>query len=307
MHMPVIISIPLDSSLSAVCTFHCHYCAQVDKRIGRFTLCPSMLDHHVLLPRLGCFWVAALCIYILNYYIHSRKKMPGILWGGPLNELPRSPRGCETRPMNTPPMVSWYSMMQFSTAVNLLVSLKLFLGRFDMRVLHNKLRFAEVWVGDGGRESGASECAGFVHTTHGSARERRVTLGDPCPLCFKFEHQCWRAPFGLHGLGMTESEACQCLPTGRSFRNPFGLLLKTALKDRPQDHQPPTTNRHQPPPTANRHQPPPTANHHQPPTANRQPLPTATTADRHQPPIINHQPPPTATNRHQPPTATNHG
>ena len=130
--------------------------------------------------------------------------------------------------------------------------------------------------------------------------------------------------------------------SGRSLRDHFFFLRRTALNDRPKGpptanrqlpstanrHQPPATNRRQPPAatnrqlptTANRHQPPTAANHHQtPPIASCQ-LPTAnrqlpSTANRHQPPATNRcQPPaatnrqlPTTANRHQLPTATNHG
>ena len=56
----------------------------------------------------------------------------------------------------------------------------------------------------------------------------------------------------------------------QGLRKPVFFSSRTAPKDSPRDHQPPTANRCQPPPTANC-QPPPTANHQRPPTTNRQP------------------------------------
>ena len=101
-----------------------------------------------------------------------------------------------------------------------------------------------------------------------------------------------------------------------SLRDEIFFLLRTTLKDRPRDHQPPTANSHQPPTATNRqpptasHQPPPTASGDQPPTANRCQLPPTTnrqppTATNRQLPTANRQPPPTA-NRQLPPTMVEH-
>ena len=98
---------------------------------------------------------------------------------------------------------------------------------------------------------------------------------------------------------------CPCPPpsSGRSLRDQFFFLLRTALKDRPKGpptancHQPPTATNRQPPTTTNR-QPPTAANRQRRPTANCQSLPTAT---NHQSPTTNRrQPPPTAINRQLP-------
>ena len=120
----------------------------------------------------------------------------------------------------------------------------------------------------------------------------------------------------------TNAQCCRSgalLGPGWSSRNHIFFLLRTALKDHPRDHQPPTANSHQPPTATNRQppsatnrrqppaatncQPPNTTNHYQPPITDRQPQPTTTNC--HQPPVANCQPP-IAANR-QPPTATNHG
>ena len=74
---------------------------------------------------------------------------------------------------------------------------------------------------------------------------------------------------------------------GRSLRDQFFFLLRTALKDHPKG-----------PSTANSRQLPTATNHRQPPAATNRQLPT--TANRHQPPTTNHQPI-TAANHHQPP------
>jgi len=129
--------------LSALCAFHGHYCLHVDLHLGPLTLCPSLLHDTALVPRLALFTVVSLTVCLTNYYFHSRRKVPGILWGGPLDPAAQRPSVQDDQPTDIQPMVSWYSIMQFSTVVNLLVSLKLFLGRFDMRVLHNKVRFTE--------------------------------------------------------------------------------------------------------------------------------------------------------------------
>eukprot|EP00668_Euglena_longa_P012381 GGOE01014827.1.p1 GENE.GGOE01014827.1~~GGOE01014827.1.p1 ORF type:complete len:1302 (+),score=336.56 GGOE01014827.1:430-3906(+) len=128
--------------LSSICVFHGHYCANVDVHVFGLTLCPASFQHQSLLARLICFCVVGTGVLLGNYWFQRRKECPGILWGGAL-ELAPTPTRRDQHPTNTHPMVSWYSILQFSTAVNLLVSLKLFLGRFDMRVLHNKLRFVE--------------------------------------------------------------------------------------------------------------------------------------------------------------------
>eukprot|EP00667_Euglena_gracilis_P000673 EG_transcript_674 len=128
--------------LSSICVFHGHYCANVDVHVLGLTLCPTSFQHQSLVARLVCFCLVGTTILLCNYWFQHKKELPGILWGGALERAP-APARRDQHPTNTHPMVSWYSILQFSTAVNLLVSLKLFLGRFDMRVLHNKLRFAE--------------------------------------------------------------------------------------------------------------------------------------------------------------------
>uniref|UniRef100_A0A7S1I8W4 RING-type domain-containing protein n=1 Tax=Eutreptiella gymnastica TaxID=73025 RepID=A0A7S1I8W4_9EUGL len=128
--------------LSALCAFHSHYCTHVDGQLSSLTLCPNLFifnqTENPITTKLVGFWLATTIIYLLNYWFHRRRGMPGILWGGEL----RIVREHDTTPIASAPtdvhrMVSWYSMVQFSTAVNLLVSMKLFLGRFDIRVLHN--------------------------------------------------------------------------------------------------------------------------------------------------------------------------
>ena len=112
-------------------------------------------------------------------------------------------------------------------------------------------------------------------------------LDPPCPSA------AWCTPHG----GAVQ---CTCLlmgwsperGPGASFMDQIVFLLRTALRDTPRDHQPPTAKRHQLPTATNR-QPPP--------IANRQLLPTVSVD---QPPTANHCQPPSTTN-HQPPNAAN--
>ncbi|KAE9129507.1 hypothetical protein PF010_g4146, partial [Phytophthora fragariae] len=129
-------------------TYNSHACAQIFSFVQSEdveTMVPGSYGGAVLI------WCMGMFLAITNFFLERMsgiRMMVSFGWFSTLvevednemDELSEGEHGHERLPPEQNlPMVPWYSMLLFDTVFDLLISLKIFLGRFDMRTMQRAL------------------------------------------------------------------------------------------------------------------------------------------------------------------------